>query len=182
LTRVMRVLPDDRDVRVTLASELSPEMLRDFDIVYIGLVSGMGALREPAFAASRFAVGPSYDELVDTATGERFESEAFLAASYGGMHRDYGFAARFPGPRGNEVLIIAGARDAAVTGVADSLTRPASLRALRAAAGGAASLEALYEIQGQRHVSLESAVLAAAPRDGARSWSTLDSPLQFPSE
>ncbi len=182
LTRVMGVLPDDREPRVTLASELSPEMMRDYDIIYVGLVSGLGALREPAFTASRFTVGASYDEIVDTETGERYESEAFIAAPYGGMHRDYGFIARFAGPRGNEVLILAGARDAAVTGVADSLTRPASLSALRQAAGETASLEAIYEIQGRRHVSLESALIAAAPRDSARTWSTLDEPLQFPSE
>jgi hypothetical protein len=182
LMRIMRVLPDDREARVTLASELSPEMMRDYDLIYVGLVSGLGALREPAFAASRFSVGASYDELVDSSTGRRYESEAFIAGSYGGMYRDYGLVARFPGPRGNAVLILAGARDAALTGIAETLTRPSGLSELRARAGAASSLEALYEIQGQGHVSLESGVVAAAPRDGAKAWLTLDDPLEFPLE
>jgi hypothetical protein len=182
LTRVMRVMPDNRDVRVTLASEISPEMLRDFDIIYVGLVSGLGALREPAFTASRFAVGASYDDLVDTKTSRHYESEELESAPFDGMHRDYGFVARFPGPRGNEVLILAGERDAALAGVADSVTRPQGLHDLHASAGSGAALEALYEIQGQRHVSLSSAVIAAAPRAGASAWSTLDKPPQFPSE
>lgn len=182
LTRVMKALPEDRDVRVMLASEVTAETMRDYDIVYIGLISGLGPLREPAFASSRFAVGSTYDELVDTETGDRYVSEAFISAPYGTMHRDYGFAAGFEGPRGNRILILAGARDAAVTGVAESLTRSSTLATLHQRSQGAASFEALYEIQGQQHVSLESAVLAAAPRDSARIWSTQDIPLQFPSE
>jgi hypothetical protein len=182
LTRVMGALPDGRDVRVSLASEVNPETFRDYDIVYVGLMSGLGALREPAFAASRFAVGETYDELVDTQTGERYLSEAFEAAPAGAMHRDYGFTASFAGPRGNRILIIAGARDAGVMGVAESLTRPSSLAALHQKVGAAQSLEALYEIQGQGHVSLESAVVAAAARDDALIWATQASPPQFPSE
>lgn len=182
LARIMPVIEHDRDVRVLLASEVTPDTMRDFDIVYIGLVSGLAALREPAFAASRFTVGQTYDELVDTETGQRYLSEAFVSAPYGTMHRDYGFVTGFPGPRGNRILIVAGARDAAVMGVAESLTRPAALRELHARAPGAASFEAIYEVQGQRHVSLESAVIAAASRDASRIWSTQDVPLQFPSE
>lgn len=182
LTKVMGALPADRDVRVTLASEVGPETVRDFDIVYVGLMSGLGALKEPAFAASRFAVGETYDELIDTETGRRYMSEAFISAPYGTMHRDYGFAASFAGPRGNRVLIIAGARDAGVVGVAESLTRPASLAALHRMAGATTSLEAIYEIQGQRHVSLESAVIAASARDDTQIWSTQPTPRQFPRE
>jgi hypothetical protein len=181
LTRILRVLPPERDVRVVLASEVSADTIRDFDIIYVGLISGLAALREPAFAASRFAVGTTYDELIDTETGERYVSEAFMSAPYGTMHRDYGFAAGFPGPRGTRILIVAGARDAAVMGVAESLTRPGALRELHAGAG-AGAFEALYEVQGQQHVSLESDLLAAAARDGARIWATPETPLTFPRE
>jgi hypothetical protein len=182
LTRVMKAVPQDRDVRVLLGSEVTAETMRDNDIVYVGLVSGLGPLREPAFASSRFAVGATYDELIDTETGDHYVSEAFISAPYGTMHRDYGFVTSFDGPRGNHVLIIAGARDAAVMGVSESLTRSSTLSALHQRSGGAESFEALYEIQGQQHVSLESAVLAAAPRDSARIWATQESPPQFPLE
>ncbi len=182
LTRVMSAIPEGRDVRVLLASEVSPDTLREFDIVYVGLVSGLGALREPTFAASRFAVGESYDELIDTETGQRYLSEAFISAPYGAMHRDYGFMSSFAGPRGNRILIIAGARDAAVMGVAESLTRSASLATLHQMAGSSGSIEAIYEIQGQGHVSLESDVVAAGPRNEAQVWATQASPPQFPRE
>jgi len=181
LTRILRVIPQDRDVRVSLASEVTPETMKDYDIVYIGLVSGLGALREPAFSASRFAVGATYDELVDTTTGEHYVSETFDAID-DAMHRDYGFLASFAGPRGNRIMIISGERDAAVMGVAESLTRPMALKELRAQSQEAGSFEALYEIQSQQHVSFESAVVAAAPRDSARIWAAQESPPQFPAE
>lgn len=182
LTRVMKALPEDRDVRVLLASEVTPDTIRDYDIVYIGLLSGLTALRSPAFAGSRFAVGSTYDELVDTETGERYVSEAFMMAPDGAMHRDYGYVASFDGPRGNHVLILAGARDPAVMGVAESVTRASTLAALHEQAGGSSEFDALYEILGQRHISLESSVLAAAARDSSKIWVMQDNPLEFPSE
>jgi hypothetical protein len=182
LARILPVIDPDRELRVVLASEVTPDTMRDNDLLYVGLVSGLAALREPAFATSRFAVGETYDEFIDTATGRRYLSEALLITPFSSMHRDYGFVAGFPGPRGNRVLIIAGARDAAVMGAAEALTRPAALRALHEGSAGAPAFEALYEIQGQGHVSIESALLAAAPRDAARIWSTQDEPIQFPRE
>ena len=50
---------------VIMASDLTPEMLKRNNIVYLGYLSGLGVLRAPVFAGSRFQVGETYDELID---------------------------------------------------------------------------------------------------------------------
>jgi hypothetical protein len=181
LADIMPLIPDGRSVRVALASEINPEALKDYDVVYVGLLSGMGALREPAFAASRFGLGDTYDEIVDSQTGEHYMSEAFFSSQFDGMYRDYGFFSSFDGPNGNRIVIIAGERDTAVMGVAENLTRRGGLDDLAERADGASSLEAVYEIQAQGDVSLEGRVVAAAPRDESQIW-TSDAQLWFPPE
>lgn len=180
LTRVVPALPPGKTIRVALASDVTPETLRDFDIVYVGLTSGLGPLRDPVFAASRFAVGESYDELIDTETGESYLSEAFEFAPYDAMYTDYGLFTTFAGPSGARIAVVAGARDTAVMGVAESVTERAAPDALAAVASDADAFEAIYAVMGQGQVALEADVVAAAPRDSAAIWSAENLPQQFP--
>ena len=41
------LLREGRDVQVTLASELTPDRMKTNDIIYVGLLSGLGPLRDP---------------------------------------------------------------------------------------------------------------------------------------
>src|SRR5262249_7983588 len=61
-----------RPVQVVLASELTPDKLKTSDIIYVGLFSGMGALRDPVFARSRFHFGDSYDQVIDGKAGKMY--------------------------------------------------------------------------------------------------------------
>ncbi|RYY91837.1 MAG: hypothetical protein EON61_27235, partial [Alphaproteobacteria bacterium] len=71
------VLREGRQVQVMLASELTPDRLKSDDIIYVGLLSGMGKLRDPVFSQSRFQIGESYDQIIDRKTGKMYTSEAF---------------------------------------------------------------------------------------------------------
>src|SRR5690606_5328528 len=104
------LLREGRDVQVMLASELTPDRMKSNDIIYVGLLSGLGPLRDPVFSQSRFRMGESYDQIVDAKTGKRYTSEAFLAAPSDQMYRDYGFFSSFEGPTGNRIVILSGAR------------------------------------------------------------------------
>jgi len=164
------LMRDGRDIQVMLASDLRPDRLKSDDIIYVGLLSGMGALRDPVFAQSRFMFGESYDQIVDRNSGRTYTSEAFLAAPSDTMYRDYGFFSTFRGPSGNRIAILSGSRDTAVMGVAEKLTRIASLGELEKKAEGAPDFEMLFEVKGQKHVNLETRPLASYQLDSAAIW------------
>jgi hypothetical protein len=164
------LLAKDRDVQVTLASELTPERLKSNDIIYVGLLSGLGPLRDPVFSQSRFEFGESYDQIIDRKTGKTYTSEAFLAAPGDEMYRDYGFFSSFEGPAGNRIVILSGSRDTAVMGVAEALTQMDRLAKVESRTGEESDFEALFEVKGQKHVNLEAQVLATYPLDPSTIW------------
>ncbi len=161
---------NDRDVQVVLASELTPDRLKSNDIIYVGLLSGMGPLRDPVFAQSRFTFGETYDQIIDRKSGRMYTSEAFLAAPSDTMYRDYGFFSTFKGPAGNRIAILSGSRDTAVMGVAEKLTHVKSLAELQKKLSGASDFEALFEVKGQKHINLETRVLASYDLDSQSIW------------
>lgn len=172
-----------RDVQVVLASELSPDRLKTDDIIYVGLLSGMGPLRNPVFAQSHFTFGESFDQIVDRDSGRKYTSEAFLAAPQDTMYRDYGFFSTFKGPGGNRIAILSGSRDTAVMGVAETLTSVSSLAELEKKMPAGGDFEALFEVKGQKHVNLETRVLAFYLLNSAEIWRGADAnPVKFPTE
>jgi hypothetical protein len=168
------------NVRVVMASDLTPEMLKRNNIVYVGYMSGLGVLREPVFAGSRFSVGDTYDELDDAKTGRHFVSQEGGPSSTGeGSHRDYGYVTAFRGPEGNRIVIVAGSRDTGLMQIAEALTNRATLDAMAKGAGGDDSFEALYEAEGIGRSNLTGRLLSASPRTAANPWTSQPS-LHFP--
>lgn len=165
------LLREGRDVQVTLASELTPDRMKTNDIIYVGLLSGLGPLRDPVFSSSRFALGESYDQIVDRKSGKTYNSEAFLAAPGDQMYRDYGFFSSFEGPTGNRIAILSGSRDTAVMGVAEAVTQLDRLERVAKKTPTTGDFEALFEVKGQKHVNLEAQVVASYPLDGGAIWS-----------
>lgn len=174
LRNVMPLLEEERaQVKVVLASELTPDMLKSSNIVYIGLLSGMGALREFAFAPSRFRIGDSYDEIIDRRTKQRYVSQAGATTEMGGpsSYRDYGYFSTFSGPNGNRIMIIAGTRDVAVMHTAEALSSESGIDALLKQVDGAANFEALYSVQAIDRMNLDGQLLVADKIDPGRIWS-----------
>jgi hypothetical protein len=171
-------------LRVVMASDLTPEMLKRNNIVYLGYLSGLGMLRAPVFAGSRFAIGETYDELIDTATHKRYVSQEggpSPAYANGGdaARRDYGYVTAFKGPSGNRIMVIAGDRDTGLAQAAEALANPDALKALGEAAGSADGFEALYEAEGIGRSGLGGRLLIAAPRRHVNPW-TAQPGLVFP--
>jgi len=138
-----------RQVQVILASELTPAMARSAHIVYVGLLSGMGILRQIVFDGSRFAIGDSFDELIDLQTQQRYVSQAnALEDTPQKTYRDYGYFSARTGAIGNELVIMAGTRDVALMYVAEALTQSSSLEGLSKQAGTQQNFEALYSVEG----------------------------------
>ena len=153
------------------ASDLSPEMLKLTNIVYLGYLSGLGSLRDPMFSGSRFAIGGSYDEIIDRRTGHSYLAETHLDQTGQNPRQDYAIVSSFPGVSGNRIVIIAGTRDAALMQAADYATRPDSLAEMTRGLKAGQAFEALLSIESVRNVGLRARLLIRAPRQGDIDWS-----------
>ncbi|THD77370.1 MAG: winged helix family transcriptional regulator [Phenylobacterium sp.] len=167
-------------VRVITASDLTPEMLKRNDVLYVGYLSGLRMLRDPVFAGSRFRVGETYDELIDTRTGKHYESQEGGPDEGQSSQRDFGYFAAFRGPDGNRIVILAGDRDMGLMQTAEAMTNPAVLKAVTGGAGRADAFEALYEVDGMRHANFGGRLVLSSPLDAARIWAPPKAPIRFP--
>jgi hypothetical protein len=156
--------------RVVMASQLTPEMLRSSDVIYIGYLSGMGMLADLVFSGSRFRVGDSFDELLDRSSGKRYVSQAAMPVPGEQTYHDIGYFATFEGPSGNQIMIVAGTRDVAVRRMAQSITRGNSIQQLLARSGHQRSFEALYDVFAMNGTDLTGTLLLSGKIDTARIW------------
>jgi hypothetical protein len=155
-------------VHVVMASDVNADLLKSGHVIYIGYFSGMGTLREVVFAGSRLTTGLSFDELVDRTTGLSYISD--VGSEQGRLkYRDYGYVSTFPGPNGNEFVILAGTRDIAVMRAAELATQASSLRELRSQRPEGA-FEALYEVYGFGRTDIDARTVFTAPLDTSSIW------------
>ncbi len=164
----------DRAVVPTMvvpASKLGPEMVKLTNLVYLGYLSGLGSLRDPMFSGSRFAVGSSYDEIIDKQTGHHYLADTHLDPSGRNSGQDYALISCFTGVSGNRVVVIAGTRDAALMQAAEFAAQPDMLAQLARQAQGAASFDALLAVEGLGNIGLRARLVTVAKRSGETDWS-----------
>jgi hypothetical protein len=157
-------------VRVVLASEMTPDLLTRCDIVYVGYLSGLGMLQRIVFAGSQFAIGDTYDELIDRKTRHHYVSQSSSLWRGDPSYRDYGYFSTFSGANGNRVVIVAGTRDVALTNTAEAVARPQSMERLTQQAGARRDFEALYEVYGMEGTNVDSKLLTLVPLNTAAIW------------
>jgi hypothetical protein len=156
-------------VEVVLASEMTPELLTRDDVVYVGYLSGLGMLQRVVFAGSRFAVGETYDELIDRKSGHHYVSQSSSLWRGDPSYRDYGYFSTFAGSNGNRIVIIAGTRDVALANTAEAVAHPASI-ALLTPSSERRDFEALYEVYGMEGTNVDSKLLTTAPLNTTAIW------------
>lgn len=146
--------------------------MKSADIVYIGYLSGMGMFQDLAFTGSRFAVGESYDEVVDKRTHHTYVSEVGRQimepprpTGKEQTYRDYGIFEKLQGPGGNTILVIAGTRDEGVSQTAEAFTNAQKLNELAQQADFTQPLEALLEVSAFNGTNLNGKVLLHSPRE-----------------
>jgi hypothetical protein len=172
---VLRVLnTSNKAVRVETMSELNVADLKSNHVVYLGYLSGLDKLEEFVFASSELSIGYTYDELHDAATGELYMSEAGIPDA-NHNYRDYGFISTFPGPSGNQFVIVAGTRDAGMMQAAHALADPTFINAVENARPDGrdtkpASFEMLYEVTGYARTNLDAMLVHSARLDYQAIW------------
>jgi hypothetical protein len=157
-------------VTISLASELPPSAFKTTHVVYIGYLSGMGMMQDVVFAGSRFAIGGSYDELIDTENGTPYVSEAGGPLTDTERYRDYAYLSTFGGPDGNQHVILAGTRDTAVMQTAEIASSVRRSEELLARNRNNKAFEALYEVYGVSRTNLESRLLLTRALDVDSIW------------
>ncbi len=157
-------------VRVVTMSEMTPDLLTQAHIVYVGYLSGLGMLRRVVFAGSQFAIGETYDELIDRKSGRHYISQSSSLWRGDPNYKDYGYFATFAGSNGNRIIVIAGTRDVALANTAEALAHPQSLERLATQTAGGRDFEALYEVYGMHGTNVDSKLLTAAPLNTTAIW------------
>lgn len=155
------------------SSTLNPDMMKSSNIVYVGALDALTPLLgNPLFQASQFSCGATCYELIDKPSGRRFLSDSpFLLGDRIIPRRDYGYIASYPGPSGNQILIVSGTGDAGVTQMVGIVTDPKRLEELRKRIGGNfESFEALYQVRTMFTQSYSSSLVMARPINASRIW------------
>lgn len=151
------------DVTVIPASAVEPDMLNYYDVVYVGLLSGMHVLEEQAFESSTFRVGESYDELVDEQSGETYTSSEARSLPSPAFYEDYAFITRFTAQTGAQVVVVASERDTGLRGISSIIAGSDLPEELADVANG--PFDALYQVSGQQGANLSQRLLVARPRE-----------------
>lgn len=167
-------------IRVVSASDLTPEMLKSSNIVYVGYLSGLGILREPVFNGSRFRVGETYDELIDQTNNRIYQSqEGGPEFDTSETRLDYGYVSTFKGLNGNQIVIVAGNRDVGVMEAAETVSSPLGLRALGDKSSKFPAFEALYEVEAINRVNLRGNLKEVSALTQSKIWGPAPGPI-FP--
>jgi hypothetical protein len=156
-------------VQVVLSSEMTPDLLTRADIVYVGYLSGLGVLQRVVFAGSQFAIGETYDELIDRKSGHHYVSQSSSLWRGDPSYRDYGYFSTFAGSNGNRIVVIAGTRDIALANTAEAVAHPQSLVPLTPSSARR-DFEALYEVYGMEGTNVDSKLLTTASLNTAAIW------------
>ena len=163
LSDVAPILHDSgKDVQIIPASALEPDMLNRYDIVYLGLLSGMGMLEDVNFMNSTFRIGESYDELRDQTNARLYTSGEARSVATPAFYRDYGYIAQGTAPGGAVLIVLAGSRDTGLRGITAMATGKDLPDELHAAAD--APFEALVQVTGRQGADLNQRLLIARAR------------------
>jgi hypothetical protein len=175
LVDVLRVLyTAAKPVHVVSMSEMSDVDLKSSHIVYLGYISGLGKLEDFVFASSSLAIGYTYDELRNTETGEMYASEAGMPEA-NRNYRDYALISTFPGPGGNQFVIVTGTRDAGMMQAAHALSDPMFMKSIEQARPDAKSVqppsfEMLYEVTGYGRTNLDARLVHSGKLNYQEIW------------
>ncbi len=157
------LVKEGKQVDVIPASEMTAQMLSTHDVVYVGLISGMGLLEDITFAGSSLSVGDTYDEIRDKRSNRTWMSDEAMRIAAPVFYRDYAYVARFHAPGGALVTVVASERVTGLRGVGPIVAARHLPEELAEAAEGD-GVEALIRFTGQQGADLSDAVELVRPR------------------
>jgi len=169
------VYTSNKTVNVIPASELRIADLKSNDILYVGYISALGVLQDFVFSASSLRIGETYDELLHKRQGTYYRSSAGIPDQ--NNYRDFGLVSTFPGPVDNQILIVAGTRDAGLMHTAQMLASGKDIEILESALApmhqsNHPSFEALFEVTGLDRINLNARMVHTSPLAAENIWNS----------
>ena len=153
-----------KSATVIAASELRPDMLSRFDIVYVGLLSGLGPLEQQVFAGSGFRLGETYDELIDRKSRQIYATDEARRIAAPVFYRDYAYLARFTAPGGAQMIVVASERETGLRALGPIVANAELPEKVSDVAEGDAPFEALWQVTGQQGADLSDRLILARTR------------------
>ena len=181
LSELLRVVnAAGKPVEISTMTEMRVADLKSHHIIYLGYISALGTLMDFVFAASHLRVGQSFDELQNQQTGEYYNSGAGIPGK--SNYEDYGLVSTFPGPEGNQFLIVAGTRDTGLMHAAQAITSLEDIGELEdgvvTESAAAPAFEALYEVTGFDRINLDAMLVYKSILDYRPIWRVAADPEQ----
>lgn len=166
---VTKKVEPPRTMQVVPMAQLTPGMIVNSDIIYLGQMDALGLLRDGGFTQSRFLIDDDGMGVTDSQSGKRYRADPPTPSVGDDIRKDYCLIRSLPGPRKGRILILAGTNDTSMIQAAELVTDPGQLARLTAGMAGRADFEALYEVRsiGNRNVNAE--LITKAPVRGV-SW------------
>jgi hypothetical protein len=166
-------LPRDdwRTPRTLAMSEITADRIKLSNVLYIGMLSALGPLRQPLAARSAIVARLSGADAPFAMRLRPRGSDAEPPAK-----EDYAYLAAFPGPNGNRIVIIAGARDAGVLQAAEIATSAERLKEITDRVGGADAFEALFGVDSIDTTNVGARLIAARRLPTDTPWSKPEQP------
>lgn len=161
-----------KSAKLVAASQLTPEMLKSSDIIFVGQFSGLPALlREPLSQASGFRIEPGFDGLTDLKNAKQYRSDGMVLTDERISRRDFAYLAGIPGPAGNRLLVIAGIGDAGVKEAAQLVGTVQPMQGLAIdSARQTKGFEALYRVRTIKTVNVGATPVLDRPLRSTGIW------------
>lgn len=175
LARIVPILQaSEKQVNITMMSDLTMADVKNNHIVYIGYISALEKLTQLSFAGSGLQIGRSYDELFNRKTAEYYTSDAGLPEE-GQSFRDYGLFASFPASIDTQVILVTGMRDAGMMHTAQALSSTSTLDDLMVSMDAdtdeaLSSFEALFEVFGVDRMNFNGNLVYSNHLDTNKIW------------
>ncbi|ASG22293.1 hypothetical protein [Nitrospirillum viridazoti] len=155
---------------ITPVSQLSQDAIDSGNVIFIDYFAQLGTPRSPILQMSGFVPSQNFDEMRDIASGKVFTARSESAQNSDATHPaapaygyDYGYVASYPGPSGNQILVISGIEDAGLSRMVKLVSDKRELDLLARQTHGAAAFEALYQVRTVGGLIFDTSLLIARP-------------------
>ncbi|WP_017446882.1 helix-turn-helix domain-containing protein [Gayadomonas joobiniege] len=169
---LLPLFSDPRKINIKLISDLTPDDLRDFNLIYLGLYKSLGTL-DVYLRGSNLHLDQYASRLTDKKSGKVYSVRGNPHQEY----TDYGVFARFNGPSGNLIMTFAGFSDASVIQMARFLTNPKKLYSKNfihhfssLKQSGNSNFELMFSTSGYDRTDLGSEVISSNKLDEKAIW------------
>jgi hypothetical protein len=176
--------PTVGDVEIVPASQADPEILKAFNLIYVGPFDALDKfVRNPLFQMSGFRIGSTYNSLIDKASGQQFLADGAIPAGSQVPRKEFGYIALIPGPGAKHIIIISGTGDAATAQMADLAGDRTRLAELAKKLGRRTdAFEALYQVRTMYSERYGADLLIARRIHGDGAWDKSRASQIFPNE